>query len=65
MLDLVVLIQHIVINNQDRNTQYSVIQSVLGCSRHTAKKLMFAWIYRAEQGTLRKMLMEEITNSGV
>lgn len=65
MIDLVVLIQQIVLNNHDRNMQYSVIQGVLGCSKHTAKKLMFAWIYRAPQEKLRKLLLEEFSNPEV
>lgn len=59
MIDLVVLIRHIVINNPDRNVQYSVLQSVLGISRHTAKKIMFAWIYRATPEALWKFVKEE------
>lgn len=59
MIDLVKLIRNVVLVDCDRQDQYLVLQLTLGCSRHTAKRLLFAWIYRAEQGTLSRILLED------
>lgn len=59
MLNLVHFIAQVVLNNTDRQQQYLAIQLTLGCTRYTAKKLLFAWIYRAEHTKLMKLLIED------
>lgn len=61
MIDIVILLRHIVLNNANRADWYPLIQGVLGCTRHTAKSLAFAWIYGASQEKLRSILKEEVT----
>lgn len=58
MIDLVKLLRLIVLSNPERQMQYQAIQMVLGIDKPLAKKLLFSWIYRAEQSTLVKILHE-------
>lgn len=52
------IIRNAIINNEVRTYQYQEIQVALGCSRHKAKQLYYAFLYNAGDAFLRKKLTE-------
>ena len=61
MIDIAILIRRIVLNNANRAAWYPLIQGVLGCTRHTAKRLTVAWLWGASPDKLRNILKEDTT----
>lgn len=52
------IIRNAIIHNEVRTYQFQEIQIALGCSRHKAKQLYYAFLYNAEEKFLRKKLSE-------
>lgn len=49
-------IRNAIINHDDRNGQLQEIMCSVGCERHKAKELIYAFIYRAEEDFLVHIL---------
>lgn len=59
MCSLVELIRISMIHNDVRNYAIMDIKRQLGITRHGAKRLVFAWMYRATDEYLQDILVEE------
>lgn len=53
---ITVAIRDAIINRDDRDGQLQEIMCSVGCERHKAKELYFAFIYRAEEDFLVHIL---------
>lgn len=59
MCNLVSLIRIALIQNKVRNYAYLDLMRILQIERPLAKKLVFAWLYRATEETLQSILKEK------
>lgn len=53
---ITVAIRNAIINNPDRQGQLEDIMSSVGCERHKAKELYYAFLYRADEDYLAYLL---------
>lgn len=59
MCNLVELIRVTMIQNEVRNYAYLDLMRILGVPKPKAKRLVFAWMYRATEEKLQSILKEE------
>ena len=62
MCNLVNLIRVTMIQNEVRNYAYLDLMRILRVRKHVAKKLVFAWMYRATEEKLQSILRGEDNN---
>ena len=55
-ISLTAIIRNAVIHNEERKHQLIEIKNVVGCSRSKAKELYFAFLYKAGDSYLEKLL---------
>lgn len=53
------VIRDAIIYNHERENQYTEIQEILCVSRSKAKQLFFCFLYKADELTLTRKLLEE------
>lgn len=53
------IIRNAIIHNADREGQFIEIEHVLGCTRAKVKKLYYAFLYKADDAYLEKLLEEK------
>lgn len=58
MCNLVALIRTVMLQNKVRNYAYLDLMRILQIERPVAKKLVFAWMYRATEEMLQSILKE-------